>query len=1142
MLKIKTIDGNEACSYTSYIFTEVAGIYPITPSSPMAEQIDEWSNSGMLNAFNDKVKVVQMQSEGGAAGFVHGSLQAGCLTTTYTASQGLLLMIPNMYKIAGEMLPGVMHVAARSLSTHALSIMGDHQDIYAARQTGFAMLASSSVQQAANLSAVAHLAAIKSSIPFMHFFDGFRTSHEILKVKVLEKEDLVGLIDQHALNNFRARGLNPLKPITRGTAQNDDIYFQATEVRNKFYDDIPNIVNEYMEKINKLTHQKYQPFNYYGDDAATKIIVAMGSVCGTIKETVDYLNNHGEKVGLIEVHLYRPFSTKFLLNVLPDTVNQIAVLDRTKEPGSVGEPLYLDIVSAINNSKTLIVGGRYGLSSKNTTPAHIKAVYDFLDNDPKHNFTVGIDDDVTHLSLEVDENFKISSSDEFLIYGYGSDGMVSAAKSIIKLIGENTDHYVQGYFQYDSKKSGGVTISHLRFNKENIRSTYYVENPKLIVCTKDTYLDDFDLLSNIKSNGIFILNTNKSHDDILNALSDNQKKILIDRHIKFYIINAYALAEKVGLKNRISTIMESIIINLSGLIDYPRATTKMKAIAKDKFCMKGEEVINANYEAIDHALDSLQELVIPNQEYKVIKEELPKSVFLAMNKRLGNKIPTSAFLKHPGGSFPSGTSVLEKRGISDNVPAYLKDNCIQCNLCSLVCPHGVIRPFLLNQAEYDAAPPVVQQDCIKPVEKNLEQYYYTIGISALDCTGCGLCIKTCPGKKNEKALTFKDLADEIKAKKQIAADYLFEHVSEKTEVNTTTVKGSQFKHPRFAFSGACAGCGETAYIKLLTQLLGDRMIIANATGCSSIYGASAPSTPYTVPWASSLFEDNAEYGYGILIANNVIRNRIADIMTNNMDNPNKELFTRWLANPEDYTITKEVYDHLDDHTLPTELINLKDYLPSRSIWTIGGDGWAYDIGFGGIDHVLASNENVNILVLDSQVYSNTGGQASKSSPIGGIAAFASNGKKTNTKDLAKMAMAYPNVYVAQVNLGANPNQLLKAFNEASAYNGPSIIIAYTPCIAHGIKGGLENSIEVEKAATKCGYFPLFRYNPMEEKFYLDSKDVDFNLYDDFLNNETRFQMLKVINPDKAELLLKANKDNAMKRYAYYQSKELEEIK
>ncbi len=1134
MLKIKTIDGNEACSYTSYIFTEVAGIYPITPSSPMAEAIDELSNSGLLNAFNDSVKVIEMQSEGGAAGLIHGSLQAGCLTTTYTASQGLLLMIPNMYKIAGEMLPGVMHVAARSLSTHALSIMGDHQDIYAARQTGFAMLASSSVQQASDLAAVAHLSAIKGSIPFMHFFDGFRTSHEINKINVLDKEDLIPLIDMEALNKFRMNALNPFKPITKGTAQSDDIYFQATEVRNKFYDAIPSIVNGYMEKINALTNQNYLPFNYYGSKTAMSVIVAMGSVCETIKETIDYLNKNGENVGLIEVHLYRPFSREFLMNVLPKTVTKIAVLDRTKEPGSLGEPLYLDVISAINNSNIKIIGGRYGLSSKNTTPAQIKAVYDYLNNNPEHPFTIGIDDDVTNLSLKVDESFKISDSEEFLIYGYGSDGMVSAAKSIIKLVGENTPKYVQGYFQYDSKKSGGVTISHLRFNKNLIRSTYYVENPKIIVCTKDTYLGDFDLLSNIQDGGIFILNTSKTKDEVLTMLTDNHKKILTDRQIKFYIINAYKLAESVGLGNKISTIMETIIVSLADVIDYNIAKDKMKAIVKDKFARHGDDVVNANYQAMDKAIAALEALSIPEGNYVNIKEESSKNIFTAMMRREGNKIPTSAFLKYPNGAFPSGTSSLEKRGISEMVPSYIKDNCIQCNLCSLVCPHGVIRPFLLNQAEYDAAPGVIKNNCLKPLEKDLADYYYTIGISPLDCTGCGLCIKTCPGKQNIKALTFKDLDSEIKADKQKAFDYLISHVSDKKEVNINTVKGSQFKQPKFAFSGACAGCGETAYIKLLTQLLGDRMIIANATGCSSIYGASTPSTPYTVPWASSLFEDNAEYGYGILIANNVLRNRIAHIMENNMDNSNKDLFKKWLDNREDYLITKDVYDNLNKD-LPKELIELKDYLPTRSIWTIGGDGWAYDIGFGGIDHVLASGEDVNILVLDSQVYSNTGGQASKSSPKGSIASFAANGKKTNPKDLARIAMSYPNVYVAQVNLGANPNQLLKAFNEASNYHGPSIIIAYTPCISHGIKGGLENSIDHEKMATKSGYYPIFRYNPDEAKFHLDSAEVDFSLYDDFLNSQTRYQMLKVVNPIKSEALLKANKENAMAKYAYYQS-------
>lgn len=1137
MKKIMIVDGNEACSYNAYMFTEVAGIYPITPSSPMAEHLDEWSSEGRLNIFNDKVKVVEMQSEAGAAGLVHGSLQAGVLTTTFTSSQGLLLMIPNMHKIAGELLPGVFHVAARSLSNHALSILGDHQDIYSVRQTGFAMLASSSVQDAGYLSAVAHLAAIKSSIPFLHFFDGFRTSHELQKIEVLEMDDYRNLIDYEALNRFRNNALQPGKAITRGTNQNDDIYFQAMEVRNKYYNETIDIVNYYMEEINKLAGTNYAPFNYYGDKEATNIIVAIGSVTETIKETIDYLNNNGYKVGLIEVHLYRPFSTKYLLNVLPNTVKKIAVLDRTKEPGSIGEPLYLDVVAALKEKDVIIVGGRYGLSSKNTTPAQIKAVYDMLENNPVNNFTIGIEDDLTNLSLKVDEGFKIDGSREFLIYGYGSDGMVSAAKSIIETIGDKTSNYVQGYFQYDSKKSGGVTLSHLRFSEKPIRSTYYVENPELVVVTKDSYLDEFDCLGEIVNNGTFILNTVKTKEEVIETLNDDIKKIIIERNLKFYIINAYELARKVGLKNKISTIMESIIMKVTNIIDYEDAKEHMKKIAGEKFGRKGEEIVKANFLAIDEAINYLQEVNIT--EYGIFSNgNIDKNdVFTMINRRKGNLLPTSAFEKFPDGTFIGGTSALEKRSISDIVPRWISQNCIQCNQCSFVCPHSVIRPFLLNQEEYDCAPEYVKTRCIKPIEKNLSDYYYIIGVSVKDCTGCGLCMKTCPGKAGEKALIPMDFDLEIKNHEQEIADYLFNNVAYKELVNVNTVKGSQFKEPKFEFHGACAGCGETGYIRLLTQLFGDKMIIANATGCSSIYGASVPSMPYRIPWASSLFEDNAEYGYGMLVANNTIRNRIKNIMENNMDNPNHELFKTWLDNYDDYKITKEVYEKLDYNTVPKELVELKEYITSRSIWMIGGDGWAYDIGFGGIDHILASNDDVNILILDTQVYSNTGGQSSKASPIGSIAAFATSGKANHRKDLARIALSYPHVYVAQVNLGANPVQLIKAFNEAESYKGPSIIIAYAPCIAHGIKGGLENCIENEKLATKSGYFPTFRYNPVEAKFTLDSKDVDFDLYDEFLNSQTRYSMLKNINEEQATILLESNKEDAKKKYEYYKSLE-----
>ncbi len=1123
-MKTMTVDGNEACSYSAYMFTELAGIYPITPASPMAEHIDEWSNNNRLNIFNDKVKVIEMQSEAGAAGLVHGSLSAGVLTTTFTASQGLLLMIPNMYKIAGEMLPCVMHVAARSLATHALSIFGDHQDIYATRMTGFNMLASSNPEDAAFLSIVAHLSAIKASLPFLHFFDGFRTSHEIDKINVLEEDDIKDLIDYEALNNFRKRALNPLNPFIKGTTQNDDIYFQATEARNKFYQAVPDIVNDYMEKLNKKAKTDYKPFNYYGSKTATKVIVAMGSVCETIKEVIDTI---GGEIGLIEVHLYRPFSQKYFKQILPNTVKNIAVLDRTKEFNLVGEPLYLDVVSILKDEPINIVGGRYGLSSKNTKPALIKAVYDMLDN-PKNNFTIGIEDDVTNLSLDIPD-FKINKHDEMLIYGYGSDGMISASKSMIKLVGDNTDKFVQGYFEYDSKKSGGVTISHLRFSNEKIRSAYYVENPKLIAITKDTYLDEFDTLSKIKPNGTVIINTIKSKEEFILTLSDKNKAIIKDRNINLYIINAYSLARKLGLGNKISMIMESVIIKLLDLIDYEFAKEQLKKYIKTKFMKKGEDVITANQESIDLAVKYIEKVNIDS--YNEYQEEKVTTIYEMLKKRLGNELKVSAFMSKPDGRFNGGTSAYEKRCISDTVPVWLSDNCIQCNQCSFVCPHAVIRPFLLDQEEYDNASEVIKSRCVKPLNKEYENYYYTVAISVSDCTGCGLCIKTCPGKKTEKAL-IPDLLEKQKLEQKIF-DYLNDNIKEK-DTNTDLVAGSQFKKPKFEFCGACAGCGETSYIKILTQLFGKQLVIANATGCSSIYGGSMPSMPYTIPWANSLFEDNAEFSYGILNGNNVMRNRIRKIMSDNMDNPNSDLFKKWLDNMDDYNTTLNVYQNIDYDKAPKVLSDLKDYIVKKSVWAIGGDGWAYDIGFSGIDHVLSSNDDVNILVLDSQVYSNTGGQSSKASPRGAIASFASSGKKTSKKDLARICLSYPNCYVATICLGANMMQTIKALKEAEAHKGPSIVIAYTPCISHGIDGGLVNSIEMEKLATLSGYYPIFRYNPDLKKFTLDSKKVDFDKYEEFLLKQTRYKMLKKINPDEADTLLKQNKEDAINRFSYYQ--------
>ena len=1131
MKKTITVDGNEACSRVAYYFTELAGIYPITPSSPMAEHVDEWSNKNNTNIFNDTVKVIEMQSEAGAAGVVHGSLSSGVLTTTFTSSQGLLLMIPNMYKMAGELLPCVIHVAARSLATHALSIFGDHQDVYATRSTGFCILASSSVQDTAVISAIAHLSAIKLSLPFLHFFDGFRTSHELQKIDILEKEDFLDIIDYEAINKFRNNSLNINAPYSKGMAENDDIYFQNMEAKNSIYEGVSDIVSYYMEKVNEKLGSSYKPFNYYGSNSATKVIVAMGSVCETIKETIDYLNDN--TIGLIEVHLYRPFSIKYLLGVLPSTVKKIAVLDRTKEHGSIGEPLYLDVVAALKDLEIEIFGGRFGLSSKDTTPAQIKSVYDMLENDSHNNFTIGIDDDVTMHSLKTDNSFRISNSDEIIIYGYGSDGMVSASKTLIKLIGENTNKYVQGYFQYDSKKSGGVTISHLRFSGEKIRSTYYVQNPKLVILSKDSYLKEFNILASIKENGVFLINTMKTENEINKVLSSSAKKIINERNISVYKINAYEIARKNGLGNKISTILETAITKLINILNFDEAFDQLKQYVTNKFSKKGDEIVSNNIKAMEDSINYLEKINIDNEQTFEIKVD-ENSIFDMMTKRRGNELPVSSFLKINNGHFPAGTSKLEKRGISDIVPEYIQDNCITCNMCSFVCPHSVIRPFLLNEQEYYASSDNIKQEAKEVIIKG-EKYYYIIAISVKDCTGCGVCINSCMSKN--KALIPQKLTKEIAESKQSIFNYLNEHISNKNLFSINTIKGSQFEKPKFSFCGACSGCGETAYIKLLTQLFGKELIIANATGCSSIYGGSAPITPYSIPWANSLFEDNAEYGLGIYLGQDKIRNRIKKIMENNINTSNKELFEKWISNMDSYEITNEVYNKLDYDNCPKELKELKQYIPYANVWVIGGDGWAYDIGFSGIDHILASDEDINILVLDTQVYSNTGGQASKASPKGAIASFASSGKCQINKDLARIALVYPNAYVAQISLGANGMQAIKAFTEAKNHKGPSIIIAYTPCISHGIEGGMQNSVEMEKLAVKCGYFPIFRRNPEENKFYLDSKDIDFELYYEFLNKQTRYKMLHKVNSKYADKLLEENKNNAIERLKILKSLE-----
>lgn len=1137
----KIMDGNEACSTVSYYFTEVAGIYPITPASPMAELVDNWSSEGKKNFFDHTVKVIEMQSEAGAAGLVHGSLQSGCLTTTYTASQGLLLMIPNMYKMAGELLPAVIHVASRSIATHALSILGDHQDIYAARMTGFAFLASSSVQQVMDLAGIAHLAAIHGRVPFVHFFDGFRTSHELQKVRLLDMDALKGLLDMDAVSEFRKRALHPDTPVTRGTAQNDDIYFQMTEARNRYYEALPDIVHEYMEKINDMTGENYQPFQYYGAKKATKVIVAMGSVCETIREVVDHLNNQEEEaVGLIEVHLYRPFSKKYFLQALPKTVRNIAVLDRTKEPGSIGEPLYLDVVGVLEDYpiSVSVVGGRYGLSSKNTTPADIYAVYQMLGSKNQfHGFTIGIVDDVTNKSLTPVEMELDLSQVEFLIYGYGSDGMVSAGKDVMKITGNYSNAYVQGYFQYDSKKSGGVTKSHLRFSKKPIHSTYYVEHPHLVMCTKESYLDNFKMLDGICERGIFVLNTDKSKEEILDRLSSHDKKILVEKNIQFYIVDAVKIAKEVGLDHKISSIMETILFKLGKLIDFEFAKDHIKKAIEKKFSKKAGHVVDKNIQAIDRALETLTLVSLDEVDASFEEEEiqLEENIFQVISGGRGDSLKVSDFIEYEDGTFDPGLSRLEKRSISDISPRFIPENCIQCNMCSFVCPHAVIRPFLLNEEEVENAPESLKEDLLDVNIKG-EKLKYTIGISLPDCTGCGLCSNICPGKKKEKALVMDNI-EKLKQTKKDAYDYLFQHVSEKKVMPISTVKGSQFVNPRFEFSGACAGCGETPYLKLLTQLFGERMVIANATGCSSIYSASLPTTAYSVPWANSLFEDNAEFGFGMMIADKAQKEKIRQLIEDNVSKLGDEEIDIYMNYLDDFSTehAKALYEIIDDSPIP-ELREYKDYIEKKSFWCVGGDGWAYDIGFSGIDHVLASQEDINILVLDTEVYSNTGGQSSKSSKVGSVAKFTAKGKQVAKKDLAKIALTYPYVYVGSISLGANMQHTVKTLMEAEAYPGPSIVFAYSPCIAQGILTGMSSSIEEEKKAVQSGYYPLFHYDPTTRKFTLDAKP-DFDRYYEFIAGEDRYRILKKVNPDKYRELLEQNRLNAIERFRYYEQLE-----
>lgn len=1119
MNTFKTMDANEAVSNIAYKFSELCGIYPITPASPMAEKIDVFASGGRKNFWNNEVKVVEMQSEAGAVALIHGALQSGVLSTTFTASQGLLLMIPSLYKMSGEMLPAVLHVAARSLATHALSIFGDHQDIYAVRSTGVCMLCSSNPQDAYQMAAVAHLSAIKSSLPFVNFFDGFRTSHEIDKIKLMDETGLEKLIDNKALNQFRERAMNNEKFNTRGTAQNDDIYFQNTEARNIKYDETFEIVNNYMDEVNKLTGSNLKPFNYYGVDDAENIIIAMGSVCDTIRETIDYLNTTGCKYGMVEVHLYRPFREEYLQNIIPKTVKNIAVLDRTKEIAAGGEPLYLDVVAALKNMDVTIVGGRYGLSSKDTTPAQIKAVFDFLKSeDLHHNFTIGINDDVTNLSLKVDNNFIIPNEmTEFLIYGYGSDGMVSTSKDMIKIIGDHTDKYVQGYFQYDSKKSGGVTRSHMRISNKEIRSPYYVSNPSLVVVSKEEYIYKYDVIDNLQDGGTLFLNTKLNESDLIKSLPNKIKYLLAKKKIKFFIIDAYALVNKLGLKNKISTCMEICIFDIIKILDIDIVKSIMKDTNEKRFAHKGDSVISVNNKIVDEATDYMKEIKTDSEWINLTYSEKDNLTFdEKINLLKGNELPVSAFLDKMSGIYPGGNTKYEKRDIAENVPCWNSENCIQCNQCAFVCPHAVIRPYLLDKDDkYEKAIPSMM-----PKDKK-----YAIGISYKDCTGCGLCANICPGKGGQKALEMKKYDKTVYTNDDV--NYLNENKID-FESKLVNVKNLEFKEPKFEYSGACAGCGETAYIKNLTQLFNDNLFIANATGCSSIYGASSPSTPYSIPWANSLFEDNAEFGLGIKQGLNIKRNKIKKYMEKNKC----ELFDKWINNMDDYDVCKEVYAEIDFDKHPY-LDELRDSIIPKSMWIVGGDGFAYDIGYGGLDHVLSTKENINILILDTEVYSNTGGQSSKSSNMGSIASFTASGKANYKKDLARIAMCYPHVYVATVNIGYNKEQYLKALQEANKHNGPSLIIAYAPCIEHGIKKGMEHSLDDAYLASKCGYFLTFRYNPDNEVFSLDTKDVDFDRYDEFLANENRYANLKKINPEGAEILLNGQKEWAMKRLEYY---------
>ncbi|MFV0470760.1 MAG: pyruvate:ferredoxin (flavodoxin) oxidoreductase [Paludibacteraceae bacterium] len=1169
MTKVKkflTCDGNQAAAHIAYIFSEVAAIYPITPSSTMAEYVDEWTAAGRKNMYGEKVQVEEMQSEAGAAAAMHGALQAGALTTTFTASQGLLLMIPNMYKMAGELLPGVFHVSARALAAQALSIFGDHQDVMAVRQTGCALFATSSVQEVMDIAAVAHLASIKTRIPFVHFFDGFRTSHEIQKIEEIDQEAIVSLIDQEALQAFRDRALTPLNPVVRGTAQNSDIYFQSREAANPFYEVVPEVVEDYLDKLAEITGRKYGLFDYYGAPDADRVVVAMGSGTEAIREGIDYLVEKGEKVGLVTVHLYRPFSAKHFLSVLPKTAKRLCVLDRTKEPGAGGEPLYLDVKDVLygTENQPLVVGGRYGLSSKDFTPAQVLAVFKNLAlPTPKNHFTVGIVDDVTFTSLPLGEEISLGSEGiyEAKFYGLGADGTVGANKNSIKIIGDNTNKYCQAYFAYDSKKSGGFTCSHLRFGNDPIRSTYLVTTPNFVACHVQAYLKLYDVTKGLKKNGTFLLNTVWNEQEVKQNLPVNVKKYLAKNNISLYIIDATNIAVEIGLGNRTNTILQSAFFKITNVIPFELAVEQMKKFIVKSYGKKGEQIVNMNYAAVDRGGEEFTKVEVPTEWADLNEEEITtdivpafiKDIVRPVNAQAGDDLPVSVFKGREDGTWVQGTTKYEKRGVASFVPEWTSANCIQCNQCAYVCPHAAIRPFILDETEQAKAP---FDDMLKTNGKGFDGTKYRIQVDVLDCMDCGNCVDVCPGNKNGRALEMKPI--DTQYGNQLNWDYCAEEV--KTKQHLVNVKGNvkntQLATPLFEFSGACSGCGETPYVKLVTQLYGERQMVANATGCSSIYSASAPSTPYTTgdsgrgpAWANSLFEDNAEFGLGMVLAEDNMQKRLIKLMKSAIEenccsDELKELFTEWMENRFDGEKTVVLESKITplaqacDCTYCKEIIKIRQFLVKKSQWVIGGDGWAYDIGFGGLDHVIASGKNINILVLDTEVYSNTGGQSSKATPVGAVAKFAASGKRIRKKDLGMIAATYGYVYVAQVAMGANQAQTLKAIREAEEFDGPSVIIAYSPCISHGLRAGMGKAQTEQKLAVECGYWHLYRYNPVLESqgqnpMQLDSKAPDWSKFQNFLKGEVRYTSLIKQFPEEAEELFLAAEENARWRYKGY---------